>query len=331
MNDKWWSVLFGIVMIGCGAMFVVAPFAGWWMPEGMSSHAKDIDFLFNLILAITGFFFILTEALLIGFMYRYTPCEPGETRMPSLCWKLVKPLTGMFNTATKIEVAWTIVPAVILVYLAFAQVSTWADVKYKSRLNTALGLEKDKNGKVLQPVQLDISARQFEWRTRYPGPATWEKWKTDPEKAKTWATNPEFDDIFVVNELHCILERHVVINLSTKDVIHSFNMPHMRVKQDALPGKTIPVWFKPIKSNAKYNETAGRWEDGFGWDEKNKEYLPRDDSFIWQIACAELCGWGHYRMIGRSYIHKDEADFEAWLKWAAAHQHDFGKTAAPKN
>ena len=45
-----------------------------------------------------------------------------------------------------------------------------------------------------------------------------------------------------------ILDRHVVINLSTKDVIHSFNMPHMRVKQDALPGKTIPVWFKPIKS-----------------------------------------------------------------------------------
>ena len=64
---------------------------------------------------------------------------------------------------------------------------------------------------------------------------------------------------------------------------------------------------------------TGRWEDGFGWDEKNK-YLPRDDSFIWQIACAELCGWGHYRMIGRSYIHKDEADFEAWLKWAAAHR-----------
>ena len=144
MNDKWWSILFGIVMIGCGGHVRGGAVCRVVDAEGMSSHAKDIDFLFNLILAITGFFFILTEALLIGFMYRYTPCEPGETRMPSLCWKLVKPLTGMFNTATKIELAWTIVPAVILVYIAFAQVSTWADVKYKSRLNTALGWKGQK-------------------------------------------------------------------------------------------------------------------------------------------------------------------------------------------
>ena len=313
-------------MIGCVAIFVVAPFCGWWMPTGVSTHARDIDFLFNLILAITGFFFILTEGLLIAFMYRYTPCEPGETRKPSIWWNLVKPLTSVFNTASKIELAWTIVPAVILVYLAFAQVDTWAQVKYRSRLDQNVW-GKDKK----VPVQLDISARQFEWRTRYPSPATWEKWKTDPELAKRWTANPEFDDIFVVNELHAIKGRHVVIYLSTKDVIHSFNMPHMRVKQDALPGKVIPVWFEPIASNTEFDETAGRWEDGYGRDKDNKPYLQRDELLIWQIACAELCGWGHYRMIGRSYIHHDEADFEASLKGAAEHQNDHGKTTAQKN
>src|SRR5271156_5773614 len=83
VSDKWWSVLFGVVMIGCGAIFVVAPAAGWWMPEGVSFHAWDVDFLFYLILAITGFFFILTEALLVYFMYRYAAVAPGEVRKPS--------------------------------------------------------------------------------------------------------------------------------------------------------------------------------------------------------------------------------------------------------
>ena len=53
---------------------------------------------------------------------------------------------------------------------------------------------------------------------------------------------------------------------------------------------------------------------------------PTDPEMVWEIACAELCGWGHYRMIGRAFIHDTEADFLAWLNWAAAHQNDFGKT-----
>ena len=63
------------------------------------------------------------------------------------------------------------------------------------------------------------------------------------------ASRQRIDDIHVVNELHVIKDRHVVVQLSTKDVIHSFNSAHMRVKQDALPGKVIPVWFKPIDYN----------------------------------------------------------------------------------
>jgi cytochrome c oxidase subunit II len=321
VNDKWWSVLFALVMIACGALFVVAPIVGWWMPAGESSHSWDVDFLFYMILAVTGFFFILTEALLCGFMYLYSLDENVGTRKPSMWYSLFGPLTKVFNTSHKIEIAWTIVPAVILVYIAFAQVDTWAEVKYKSRLNSAL-VEKGAE----QAVQVDLSARQFEWRFRYPSPATYREWKSNPKKFEEWARNPNFDDIHVANELHCVKDRHVVIQLSTKDVIHSFNIPQMRVKQDALPGKIIPVWFKPINSNVrKQLGSDGRyhWMDGNGrWDSGD----PEDTSKVWQIACAELCGWGHYRMMGRAYVHANEADFLEWLESAAAQENDFGKT-----
>ena len=102
MTNKWWSVLFGIVMAACTALFVVAPIVGWWMPQAASSHSWDIDYLFYLILAITGFFFILTEGLLVAFMFRYAEREPGQTLAPSPMAKVFEPLTRMFNTAHKV-------------------------------------------------------------------------------------------------------------------------------------------------------------------------------------------------------------------------------------
>src|SRR5207245_8939368 len=127
----------------------------------------------------------------------------------------IKPMTRFIDSATKVEMAWTVVPAIILLYLAFAQLGTWAEVKYKSRLDKMW----EPNEKM--PLQVDVSARQFEWRMRYPSPATWKKWKQNPELAKGWVKNPEFDDVHVVNELHCIINRHCVVQLSTKDVLHS--------------------------------------------------------------------------------------------------------------
>jgi cytochrome c oxidase subunit II len=159
-------------------------------------------------------------------------------------------------------------------------------------------------------------------------------WKKNAELAQAWVRTPNFDDVYVTNELHCVKDRHVVVQLSTKDVIHSFNIPQMRVKQDALPGKIIPVWFKPIGTLVADHRVGNvvkvptgdgkyRWEDGGGHDSETGQ--PFEPAKVWQIACAELCGWGHYRMIGRTYVHDDESDFVEWLESAAAQQNNFGK------
>jgi cytochrome c oxidase subunit II len=328
VNDKWWSLLFGTVMLGCTALFVVAPFVGWWLPLRTSSHAQEIDDLFYQILWITGFFFLLTEGILICFMYMYSAREPGEVRGRSMFWPIFKPVANLFNTATKIEMAWTIVPSVILVYVAYAQVDAWQAVKYQSRLDKIWGV-----GGTEIPVQVELSARQFEWRFRYPSVSTWKQWKQDPTntKATAWVKTPNFDDVHVPNDLHIINNRHCVVQLSTKDVIHSFNSAHMRVKQDALPGKIIPVWFQPTVSNVHKVTKDGKvvaWQDGKGRDQETNK--PNDSTYVWDIACAELCGWGHYRMVGKIFVHENEADWLAWLESASAHQQYFGTPPASK-
>ena len=158
---KWWSFLFAAMMTLCGGLFVVAPFVGWWLPEGVSTHAASVDYLFYFILVITGFFFVLTEAILCVFMCKYAADRdrPAVPAQPGFIANLFRPITNLFNEHT-VEIAWTVVPAGLLLFIAADQVKTWANIKYQSRMPT---LQEDK-----MPVQAAVSARQFEWRVRYP-------------------------------------------------------------------------------------------------------------------------------------------------------------------
>jgi cytochrome c oxidase subunit 2 len=135
------------------------------------------------------------------------------------------------------------------------------------------------------------------------------------EDPRDFAENPHIDDVHVVNEVHVWKNAKVLVHLKTRDVIHSFYLPNMRLKQDALPGKVIPVWFEPTESNTI--RVGDQWQDGRGRDEKGN---PKEFKYVWELACAELCGWGHYVMQGRLYVHENRADFEAWLAEAAKHQ-----------
>ena len=333
---KWWSVLFGVIMTAAGGLFIVAPIVGWWLPEGVSTHAWHVDLLFYIILAITGFFFILTEALLVYFMWVYAgrAGQPGHVfghgvEEKKVFWTsyfkhIARPVSAILHNQHRVELAWTFVPALILLYIAIAQVSAWAEIKYVSHM------PKFEN-QDLPPQQVEVSARQFEWRMRYPSPARLKEWfnkekRKDPEQLKkleqdfaSFKTIEQPDDVRVTNELHLWKEHPLVVQLRTIDLIHSFNVPYMRVKQDSLPGKIIPVWFTPTKANTilkKDKQGTPHWLDGDGVDPKTGE--PRDRHLVWEIPCAELCGWGHYRMIGRVYVHETQADFFAWLADAQA-------------
>lgn len=338
MGNKLWSALFGIVMAGCAIGFGIAPIMGWWRPTGISSHAGDVDFLFDIILYITAFFFFLTEGILVYFMWAYTSVDGKRPVAPTAeVPGLVKPLSNLLTSQHHVELAWTLIPAAILIYIAVAQVSTWANIKYEARKQHTESPDGSAS------LQVGVSARQFEWRMRYPSVARYKSWQdgkksTDAKVKESFQKDydsfgrfPQADDVHVVNELHISQAHQVVVQLTTRDVIHSFNLPNFRVKQDALPGKLIPVWFitkvdadtkKPYECwNTVWDEAKGRYIDGI--DPKTGK--PAVDAsgnpskeFIYDIPCAELCGWGHYRMIGRVFVHKDEADFLNWLGKAEA-------------
>jgi len=134
-------------------------------------------------------------------------------------------------------------------------------------------------------------AEQFAWNVHYPG-RDGVFGRVDVKLVDS--TNPlgldlndpnAKDDILSVNQLHLEVNRPVTIRLSSKDVIHSFGLPVMRVKQDAVPGIVFPVHFTPVKTN---------------------------DGERWEIACAQLCGLGHYRMRGFLTIETKE-QFEKFL------------------
>jgi cytochrome c oxidase subunit II len=138
-----------------------------------------------------------------------------------------------------------------------------------------------------------VVGEQFAWNVHYPG-ADGRFGRTDIRLVN--ASNPlgldrtdpaAKDDITTINQLNLPVNKPVIVHLSSKDVIHSFGLPQMRVKQDAIPGIVHNVWFTPTRT--------GEWE----------------------IACSQLCGLGHYRMRG-FYTIQSQADFAAWLKEEAA-------------
>ncbi len=152
-----------------------------------------------------------------------------------------------------------------------------------------------------QATVIRIVAEQFAWNIHYPGPDGIFG-RTDP-KLIDLTSNPlgldrndpnAMDDITNVNQLHLPVNKPVIIHLSSKDVIHSFGIPQMRIKQDAIPGMSVPIWFTPSVTSEEMKKKTN------------------DDKFQYQIACAQLCGLGHYRMAGYVTIESQEA-FDTWL------------------
>jgi cytochrome c oxidase subunit 2 len=209
-----------------------------WLPEAASSYSGTIDQMFFVILWVTGVAFILTETLLFYFAYRYRQRQGVRARYT--------------HGNAALEVVWTIVPAVMLVFLAFASRSAWNTIKK----------DVPATGEIVL-----VTASQFNWEIRYRG------------------ADGEFetpDDVITSNDMRLPVGKPVHIRLRSTDVIHSFFVPQFRLKQDAVPGMTIDVWVQAEKTG------------------------------LYEIACAELCGFGHTTMRGQLTVLNPE-EYRAWI------------------
>jgi cytochrome c oxidase subunit 2 len=153
-----------------------------------------------------------------------------------------------------------------------------------------------------ESVVVQVTGEQFAWNIHYPGPDG--RFGRTNIKLIDLQSNPlgldredpaAQDDVTTVNQLHLPVNKPAIVRLRSKDVIHSFGVPEFRVKQDAIPGLTIPIWFVPTITTAEMRTRTG------------------NAAFTYEIACAQLCGLGHARMRGFVTVHSAE-EFQKWLE-----------------
>ena len=246
------------------------------MPPLASAHGGQID---NLI----GWIHIFMLILFVGWggFLLYAIVRFRRSRNPVADYKGVTS-----NNSTYSEIAVAVVEGILLIGFA---VPLWA-----ARVNS---LPPENEALVVQ-----VTGEQFAWNVHYAGP--------DGVFGRTDITlldlqsNPlgldrsdpaAKDDITTVNQLYLPVNKPIIVRLRSKDVIHSFGVPEFRVKQDAVPGLTIPIWFVPDVTTAEMRTRTGNPE------------------FQYEIACAQLCGLGHYRMRGFVTVQTAE-EFQTWME-----------------
>jgi len=232
------------------------------LPVAAATHSPDVDSLIVIVHWLMLVLFVGWGLFFVYVLFRFSRRSNPAASYDGAKGKVSKGL----------EVGIVIIEAVLLLFYA---IPAWA------RRVTNFPSESE-------AVVVRVVGEQFAWNVQYPG-ADGKFGRTDPTLVSS--DNPlgldrndpnAKDDITTINQLTLPVDRPILVHLSSKDVIHSFGVYELRVKQDSIPGMDIPVWFIPNR--------VGDYE----------------------IACSQLCGLGHYRMRGFVNI-KSAADYQAFL------------------
>jgi len=263
-------LLFLIGFIGAGWYSGYVYFDDYQLPVA-SEHGAITDKMFWVTMIITGFAFVVTHILLFyyAFRYRYR--------------KNVK--ATFYPDNIKLEVIWTLVPAVVMTVLVLYGLKVWTNITSEAPADSEV---------------VEIMGMQFAWKTRYPGAdnqlGNYDYKKIDASNmfGMDLTDKNSFDD-FTPREIHVPKGKPVLFNIRARDVLHSVYIPAFRLKMDAVPGMPTKFWFIPTMSTADMREKTG------------------NPDFNYELACAEICGSGHFTM--RMVVVVDEpADYEQWKK-----------------
>lgn len=244
------------------------------LPPQASAHAHDIDFVLRLEHWMMLVLFVFFFGYFVLALWRF---RKGAN--PTASYEGMKSYWSVY-----VVLAIALAEGVLLVAY---EMPAWRD--------RMLNLPSSEEATVVRVV-----AEQFAWNVHYPG-ADGRFGRTDASLVA--ADNPlgldrtdpsAKDDITAVNQLTVPVNRPVLVHLTSKDVIHSFGIYEMRVKQDAIPGTDTPVWFVPTVTTADMRAQLGR------------------PDFEYEIACSQLCGLGHYRMRGFLNV-RTEDEYRAFL------------------
>jgi cytochrome c oxidase subunit 2 len=269
----------------------------WSLPENVSSFGEDIDSMFWVITGVCAAVFVITQGILLWCLIAYRARAGGKA--------------DHVHGSVPAEIVWTLIPAAILGWLAFHQNDTWKRIKAETPPETDPDV-----------VVVEVLAKQYGWHFRYRGPMQ------DAEGNPTKELGPFGSkwDLYT-DRLYVPRGRKVVFHLNSRDVIHSFFLPHFRVKQDAVPGLAVKGWFDTAALDRKLGAeklpaVAFRYEDD--GSVKVVEEIDGALAFLkppsggreYEIVCTELCGPQHFAMNGVVAVMEAD-DFDRMMKFLA--------------
>jgi len=265
---------------------------GYGPHEAASAHGGSLDGLFNMTLFFTGIVFVLTHIALFWFSYKY---REDKSR-----------IAYFFPHSTKLEIIWTVIPTFVLVFLVVKGLMVWNNAM------ADIGPDEDH-------IEIEATGYQFAWDLRYPGPDGKLGTKNfrlidtgSNPLGQDWTDEKNIDD-FQPSEIVLPVNKKVRVRITAKDVLHNFYLPHFRVKMDAVPGLPTYFVFTPIKTTEEYRQELRdypEWQQPF--DPESADSKMRWEEFNYELACAELCGTGHWSM-RRVVRIVSEDEYEAWL------------------
>jgi cytochrome c oxidase subunit II len=247
-------------------------FKGKILGEAASEHGEKIDKMLYITLWVTGAVFVLTQVLLFWFAFKYQHSEKRKALY--------------FPHDNKLEVLWTVVPAIFLTVLVGFGLFYWFKITGDA--------PKDS-------LEVEIVGKQFNWITRYKGKdgVFGKKYYKNISDTKDntlgliWDDKAAQDDV-VADKLVLIVNKPVKLIINSRDVIHDVGLVHFRMKMDAVPGTPTTMWFTP-----KYTT-------------KEMKVRTNNPDFVYEISCDQMCGKGHYSMRGVVEV-ITQPEFDAWM------------------
>ena len=261
------------IIIGSGFLaFVVWQMVTWnhlLLPPASSLHGAEIDSLMKVSMTLILVVFFALTPMLFFFAYKYRGKKENTAYF--------------FAHNNKLEVAWTVIPTIILTTLIIYGLKTW---------------DRAMNPDISESTVIEVYSKQFDWTARYSGlDNTLGESSFLLVEGKNVLGVDMLDenssDDMVVREVHLPVNKSVLLKFRSRDVIHSAFLPHFRVQMNCVPGLSTQFAFTPTKTTAQMKESEG-------------------DDFEYVLLCNKICGSAHFNM-QMKFIVESEEDYNKWI------------------
>ena len=303
-NDLHGKLMFAfLVFIYLVTIYSFVSYTKVLLPESASEHGYTYDRLLVISFIVIFIVQTITQALLHYYTYKFRGIKGRKA--------------SFITHNNKLELVWTVIPAIVLFVLILYGMSTWSDI---------MNFDEDEDALVVE-----LYAAQWNWKARYSGDDNVlgdanVRFLNDFDGRNIVgidSSDPNgLDDIVVTNEFHLPVDRKVIFKIRSQDVLHSAYMPHFRAQMNCVPGMITEFSFTPTKTTAdmrmnpdvvdKVNRINKiRYDNSQELIAKGEEPL-EPYQFDYLLLCAKICGSSHYNMQMKIVV-ESEKDFNKWL------------------